>query len=276
MVVFILASIILMTVDHRQERLETVRYVLSSVVYPMQYVVNLPVRAGHWISESLVSHEELLRENQRLRQEHLLMSAKLQRYSMLVEENKRLRELLDSSMRLSERVLVAELVEVELAPFRQQVVINKGARDGVYNGQPVMDASGIMGQVIHVGPFSSNVLLITDPDHALPVQVNRNGLRAIAVGTGQDDRLLLEHLPTNSDIRKGDLIVTSGLGRRFPRGYPVGTVESVSLEPGEPFATVVVRPSAKLNQSLEVLLVWPYEKHLDDTADTAKNDGPKP
>lgn len=262
--IFILVSIILMTVDHRQSHLESVRSVLSAVVYPMQYVVNLPVRAGRWMSESFLTRKMLLEENQRLRKEHLLLSSKLQRYSVLEEENNRLRELLESSMRLSERVLVAELVEVELEPFRQQVIINKGQRDGVYDGQPVVDASGIMGQVIHVGPFSSTVLLITDPDHALPVQVNRNGLRAIAVGTGRDDQLLLEHLPTNSDIKQGDLVVSSGLGRRFPRGYPVGTVTNVSLEPGEPFASVVVKPSAKLTQSLEVLLVWPYEEHIDE------------
>lgn len=255
----------MMTVDHRHSHLESVRSVLSAVVYPMQYLVNLPIKAGRWMSESFVTRKMLLEENKRLREQHLMLSSRLQRFSVLEEENKRLHELLESSVRLSERVLVAELVEVELEPFRQQIVINKGQRDGVYDGQPVVDARGIMGQVIHVGPFSSTVLLITDPDHALPVQVNRNGLRAIAVGTGQDDYLLLQHLPTNSDIKKGDLIVSSGLGRRFPRGYPVGTVESVSLEPGEPFANVVVRPSAKLSQSLEVLLVWPHEEHLDDS-----------
>jgi len=270
-VIFILVSIVLMTVDHRQNQLESVRSALSTVVYPLQYAVNLPVKAGRWISEALATRKMLLDENSRLREQHLLLSSKLQRYSVLEEENKRLRELLDSSMQLSERVLVAELVEVELEPFRQQVIINKGKRDGVYNGQPVVDASGIMGQVIHVGPFSSTVLLITDPNHALPVQVNRNGLRAIAVGTGRDDRLMLENLPTNSDIRAGDLIVSSGLGRRFPRGYPVGKVASVTLEPGEPFANVVVTPSARLNQSMEVLLVWPYEQHIDESLEVSSN-----
>jgi rod shape-determining protein MreC len=254
----------MMTVDHRHSYLESVRSVLSAVVYPMQYLVNLPIKAGRWMSESFATRQILLEENKRLREQHLLLSNKMQRFSVLEAENKRLHELLESSVRLGQRVLVAELVEVELEPFRQQIVINKGQRDGVYDGQPVVDASGIMGQVVHVGPFSSTVLLITDPDHDLPVQVNRNGLRAIAVGTGRDDYLLLQHLPTNSDIKKGDLIVSSGLGRRFPRGYPVGTVQSVSLEPGEPFANVEVRPSAKLSQSLEVLLVWPHEVPVGD------------
>lgn len=256
-----------MTVDHRESHLESVRSVLSTVVYPLQYVVDLPVKAGRWMSESFTTRKMLLEENRRLREERLYLNSRLQRFFVLEQENNRLRELLESSMRLSERVLVAELVSVELEPFRRQVVLNKGRRDGVYDGQPVVDAGGIMGQVVHVGPFSSTVLLITDPTHAIPVQVNRNGLRAIAVGTGRNDRLLLEHLPTNSDIKKGDLIISSGLGRRFPRGYPVGTVTEMDLEPGEPFARIEVQPSAKLSQSLEVLLVWPYEEAASDAID---------
>jgi len=148
-------------------------------------------------------------------------------------------------------------------------VINKGQREGAYYGQPVVDADGVMGQIIHVGPFSSTVLLITDPSHALPVQINRNGLRAIAVGTGLDSILLLENLPTNADIRKGDLVVSSGLGHRFPQGYPVGVVEDIQLEPAEPFAKVVVTPSAHPGQSREVLLVWPFDS-TDSTVQSSE------
>ncbi|MGH7461879.1 MAG: rod shape-determining protein MreC, partial [Longimicrobiales bacterium] len=147
------------------------------------------------------------------------------------------------------------------------VVINKGQREGAYDGQPVVDAGGVVGQLVHVGPFSSTVLLISDPSHALPVQVNRNGLRAVAVGSGQDNALLLEYLPTNSDIREGDLIVSSGLGRRFPSGYPVGNISAIKLEPGEPFAKVTVTPSARLGRSREVLLLWPQEQ--DQAAESA-------
>ena len=254
-----MVSIVLMTVDHRNGHLENVRFVLTTLVYPLQYVVNLPVQAGHWMSETFTTRKMLLEENRQLREEHLLLKSKLQRFSVLQEENRRLHELLDSSIRIGERVLVAELIAVELEPFRRKIVINKGQRDGVFDGQPVVDSGGVMGQVIHVAPFSSTVLLITDPAHALPVQVNRNGLRTIAVGTGQNNMLLLEHLPTSADIKLGDLIVSSGLGHRFPRGYPVGTVEKIELEPGEPFANVMVTPSANLDQSQEVLLVWPYE-----------------
>ena len=195
---------------------------------------------------------------------HQLLNSRLQRFEVLEEENRRLRRLLGSTMDFRERVMIAELLAVELEQFRKMIEINKGSRDGVYDGQPVVDARGVIGQVIHVGPFSSNVLMITDPSHSIPVQVNRNGLRAIAVGTGQNDTLLLEHLPTNSDIQVGDLLVSSGLGRRFPRGYPVGTVADVKLEPGAPFGTIAVTPSAMLAQNREVLLVWPRNQEKNE------------
>jgi len=256
-----------MAVDHRQGHLESVRSILSTLVYPLQYVVNIPVRVGNWMSESLVTQTNLLDENNRLRDEHLLLSSRLQKFNVLEEENKRLRELLQSSVRLGERVVMAELLAVALEPFRRQIVIDKGQREGVYDGQPVVDATGVMGQIIHVAPFSSTVLLVTDPKHALPVQINRNGLRAIAVGTGQDNVLLLENLPTNADIKKGDLVISSGLGHRFPRWYPVGTITSINMVRGENFSKVVLTPSAQLDQSREVLLVWPYEEPNDKLPD---------
>ncbi len=258
-VAFILASIILMTVDHRQGHLESVRSALSVIVYPIQYVVNLPISFASWVSESLAIRSSLLDENENLREESLLLNSRLQKFAVLEEENKRLRKLLESSFKLRERVLIAELLSVNMQPFRHQIVINKGKREGAYDGQPIVDANGIMGQIVHVGPFSSTVLLITDPTHALPVQINRNGLRAIAVGTGQSYSLRLEHLPNNADIREGDLVVSSGLGRRFPSGYPVGVVSKISLDPAEHFAKVTVVPSARLEQSREVLLVWPHD-----------------
>jgi len=253
-----------MVVDHHQSHLKIIRSALSTLVYPLQYVVNLPIEVTEWVSVSLVTHNRLLEENDRLKNEHLLVSSKLQRYEILETENRRLRELLESSFRLNDKVLVAELIAVELQSFRRQIVINKGQREGAYDGQPIVDAAGIMGQIVHVGPFSSTVLLVTDPNHALPVQVNRNGLRAIAVGTGQSDKLLLENLPNNADILVGDLIISSGLGRRFPSGYPVGQIEQISRDPGEAFAKVIIKPSAQLSKSREVLMVWPYE-NIDKT-----------
>ena len=246
-----------MFLDHRLGYLDSIRSALLTVIYPVQYVVNIPVKVVSFVNEYFITHQALVEENDRLKQEHLLLNSKLQRFAVLESENNRLRRLFESSLRLSERVLIAELMAVDLQPFKHQIRINKGLKQGAYDGQPILDASGIMGQIVHVSPFYSDVLLITDPTHSLPVEINRNGLRAIAVGTGQKDLLLLEHLPTNADINVGDLVVSSGLGRRFPSGYPVGVVEKITLDPGEPFAKIIVKPSAKLEQSREVLLVWP-------------------
>lgn len=262
---FIVISISLIAIDHRQGHLESVRSFLATFVYPFQYIVNFPVQASSWASRTLVTQKKLLEENDGLRQDLLLLNAKLQKYNILLEENNRLLELLESSVSLGEqmdRVLVAGLIAVEMESFRRQIIINKGQRDDVYNGQPVVDANGIMGQVVHVNSFSSTVLLITDQTHSVPVQINRNGLRAIAVGTGQDDIMLLENLSTNADIENGDLVISSGLGGRFPKGYPIGSISNIKLEPGEPFAQVQVTPYAKPAQSREVLLVWPYTENI--------------
>jgi len=247
----------MMTVDHRQGHLEKMRSALSVFVYPLQYVANLPVTVTNWVSEALTTRARLMEENAWLRDEQLVLSSKIQKFEILEAENERLREMLQSSERLDERVLIAELLAVDLQPFRHQIVINKGQREGVYDGQPIVDANGVMGQIVHVGPFSSTVLLLTDPTHAIPVQINRNGLRSVAVGTGQSHILQLEHLSNNVDIREGDLVVSSGLGSRFPSGYPVGVVHNISRVPGEPFAKVTIIPSAQLEKSREVLLVWP-------------------
>ena len=278
-VVFILASLIMMTVDHRQGHLEKVRSALSVFVYPLQYIANLPVAVTNWASEALTTRTRLMEENALLRDEQLVLSSKIQKFEILQAENERLREMLQSSEKLDERVLIAELLAIDLQPFRHQIVINKGQREGVYDGQPIVDANGVMGQIVHVGPFSSTVLLLTDPTHAIPVQINRNGLRSIAVGTGQSHILQLEHLSNNVDIREGDLVVSSGLGSRFPSGYPVGVVHNISRVPGEPFAKVTVIPSAQLEKSREVLLVWPETSHrssadsesaVDDTDTSAR------
>ncbi len=256
---FTIGSVALLTVDHRQNHLDTIRSALSVVVYPVQLLVELPVDIASWSSENLQSRQALIEENERLREERFMLESKLQRFAVVEAENRRLRELLESSLKLNQKVLVAELLSVELEPFRRQIVIDKGRREGAYNGQPIADARGIMGQITHVGPFSSTVLLITDPSHALPVEVNRNGLRAIAIGTGEDNMLRLEHIPSNADIREGDLLVSSGLDGRFPAGYPVGRVKDINLAAGASFTEVSVVPSARLQQSREVMMIWPYK-----------------
>ena len=153
-------------------------------------------------------------------------------------------------------MLIAQILAVDLDPFSRRIVINKGTQDGVGVGQSLIDSNGIMGQIVTAGPVSSNALLITDPSHAMPVQVNRNGLRSVAVGTGTVNLLELTHIPNNADIRVGDLLVTSGLGGRFPSGYPVGRIVSVERDSGQPFARVNLTPSARLARNREVLLVW--------------------
>lgn len=243
-------------VDHRWNHLERVRSALSVVTYPLQYVVSLPFRTSDWLSERSSTREELFSDRDRLRKENLELHARLQKFKALEAENVRLRGLLDSSFSIGDRVLIAELIAVDLDLFRQQVLINKGSRSGIYIGQPVLDANAVMGQVTHVTPNTATVLLITDAQHALPIQVNRNGLRTIAFGTGIIDRLELPQLPNNAEIEVGDLLVTSGFGGLFPAGYPVARVTEVRHEPGRPFATIFATPTAHLERTNEVLLVW--------------------
>lgn len=259
-----LFSLALMIMDHRQNHLESVRSTLSTLLSPLLYIVNLPRTASEWADQTLASRESLQTANERLRRENLLLKAEQQKMAALGAENTRLRNLLDSSFRIGERVLIAELMAIELDPYRQQVMINKGANSGVFQGQPVLDAAGVMGQVVHVHRSTSSVLMITDISHALPVQVNRNGLRTIAKGTGHINALDLPNLPNNADIRKGDLLVTSGLGGRFPAGYPVASVTAVVHQPGEPFAEVQAQPVAHLDRTREALLVWTL-KAYDET-----------
>jgi rod shape-determining protein MreC len=188
-----------------------------------------------------------------------MQKVQMQRLAALEAENIRLRELLDASFEVGEKRLIAELMSVNLDPFQHQIVINKGTLDGVFPGQPILDAEGVMGQIVHAGPYTSTAVLITDTSHAIPVQVNRNGLRSIAIGSGTINRLELPYIPNNSDILPGDLLITSGLGGRFPPGYPVAKVGAVQHDPGRSFAQVIAEPLAQLNRSREVLLVWPGE-----------------
>jgi len=249
-----------MVVDHKEQHVESIRKAISVVIYPIQYLVNLPVAVAHWLGESVSSHESLSDENERLRIQHLLFKAQLQKLAALQVENVRLRELLQSSKKVGENVLIAELLAVDLDPFSRQIVINKGTNDNTYLGQPVLDAEGIMGQIVHAGPFSSTAMLITDANHAIPVHVNRNGLRAIALGTGAPDILEIPYLPISADVVVGDLLTSSGLGGRFPRDYPVARITQVTRNPTQPYATVTAEPIALLERSREVLLVWPSEE----------------
>ncbi len=268
----VVLSLALMIVDHRQHHLESVRSLLSTVIYPLQYVADLPISFGYWVSETFATRSRLQEENRELHRENLLLQGRQQKLASLEAENMRLRDLLDSSFKIGDRVLVAELVAVDMDPYRHLVLLNKGSSSGIYKGQPVLHANAVMGQVVHVNRFTSSVLMITDASHALPIQVNRNGLRTIAIGTGHIDELELPNLPNNADIKVGDLLVTSGLGGRFPAGYPVATVTEIQREPGEPFARIKAQPSAHLERAREALLVWtltpPDRNAADETGTT--------
>lgn len=257
-------SLALMVVDARFSALQPVRAHLGLLLSPLYYVADLPTRTWAGLSQLTASRSELIAENQRLQAEALQAQRQLQKLAALTEQNVRLRELLNSASLVDEEVLVAELIGVDPNPFSQRVLLNKGERDGVFLGQPVLDATGLMGQVVEVMPYTSRVLLLTDASHSLPVQVNRNGLRAIAAGTGSNEWLELRYVGDTADIRIDDLVVSSGLGQRFPSGYPVGRVTRVEREPGQPFAEVQIAPSAQLSRSRYLLLVFSPDSGYDE------------
>lgn len=266
----------LITADARYRHLEWVRATLALGAYPIQWLAAQPPRLLRAFDDQLATEADLRERNALLERENLALRGQMQRFLALQAENSRLRDLLGSSFKVSDRVLVAELLEVELDPYRQQVLVDKGSTSGVYVGQPVLDAKAVMGQVVTANPFTARVLLITDADHALPVQINRNGLRTIATGTGLVDQLRLPHLPKNADVRVGDLLVTSGMGGVFPSGYPVAHIVEVADDPSSPFATVKAEPTARLDRSHEVLLVWTVdapEPRQGDSGGTMQADG---
>ncbi|WP_373089902.1 rod shape-determining protein MreC [Zhongshania sp.] len=253
-------ALALILVGQRLDFMAPVRTQLSLVAAPFYWVVDVPSKMLSEFSDMLSTRRELMDDNERLRAESLILNAKLQKYIELRAENVRLRELMNSAERLNDTVVVAEVVAVASDPNRHQLVVDKGSRDGAFVGQPVIDATGLLGQIIEVGLLQSRVLLITDSAHALPVRVSRNGLRAIAEGTGLIDELTLTHVAATTDIQVGDFLVSSGLGGRFPGGYPVGEVTDVSIDPGQSFAEVRARPMAQLDRSRNVLLVFSEQK----------------
>jgi len=256
LLVAIIASIALLVLDQRGQQLTPFRSVLSILTDPVKYLVNLPPSIIQEATETVSSYTTLKEENRRLHEERLIHQTRLLKLAALEKENIRLRALLENSFKLGEKVLVAELLSVNMAPYEHIVVVNKGTRFGVHPQQPVMDANGVVGQVFRALPFSSEIMLITDPNHAIPVQVNRNGLLTIAVGSGQINRLNLPYLPNNADIRPGDLLITSGLGGTFPQGYPVAVVDEFTSQNNKPFATVTATPKALLDRNRELMIVW--------------------
>lgn len=249
-------SIVLMALDHRGGYLETTRYWLGMATNPLYSVVQAPFTLWNWLTGSFTDRAELRTENAKLIQELRVARVQLLRFDSLNEENRRLRAIRGASQGIAQRTLIAEIINVDVDPFRHRVRINKGSEDGVFKGQSVLDAFGIVGQVTRVDRWTAEIILISDNEHAIPVQVNRNGIRSIAVGIGDIHKLSLPFLTIESDVKPDDLLVSSGLDGIFPAGYPVAKISKVERNPAETFAVVEARPLAQLDRSREVLLLW--------------------
>lgn len=254
-VALVVISIIMMYFDTRDNHLDTVRKGIGAAVFPLQLAVDAPVRFWRWLGDSTTSRSDLELELNRLQGERRLTKARLLRLNALEAENERLRALLEARKRVRDPIRVAQIMSVDANPYDHSLVIDVGSHDGVFDGQALVDVDGVIGQVIRTGLETSQAMLISDTDHALPVEVNRNGLRTIVVGTGEIDKLDLPFVVNNADIQTGDLLVTSGLGGAFPAGYPVAIVESVTRIPHEPYANVTATPAASLGQTREVMLI---------------------
>jgi rod shape-determining protein MreC len=248
-------ALVFMHFDLRSSSFHRWRNTAEVLIYPLQWAVNVPHHVLSWASSTFASHQQLLDENAALRAQQLLLFARLQKMLILEQENTELRELLKSSTTVSGKTIAAELLALSQDPAEQVIIVNRGRRDKVFAGQPVLDAFGIVGQVIDVTPLTSKVMLLTDARSAVPVQNSRNGLRAIAMGLGAEDRLALKNVPDTSDVKVGDIFVASGLGSRFPLGYPVGKVIFVGKSQDARFTKIVLAPLAHLNRATQVLLL---------------------
>lgn len=255
-IVLMLLSLLLVWVDGHTNWLKPARYYVGYVVAPTQQLSSLPNVLFDWFGESMHTRDSLLNENKRLKVHNMILQQQIQKQVSLEVENIQLRELFNASEVVDDKVLITSVIDVNPNPYIKQVTINKGAHDGVFIGQPVLDAHGLLGQVIDVMPYNSRVLMLADSNHTVPVQITRNGVRAIATGTGSLSELELIYVPITADIKAGDLLVSSGLGQRYPKGYPVATVSAVNNIPGEAFLQIKAKPSAKLDRSRYLMLVF--------------------
>lgn len=277
-VLYSLLALGLIIVDKRYDHLGRIRRVLSVVAYPVQVAVASPFDGWNWFKDSVTTRDALRADKAKLEAELRVAQFRLQRYEALEAETQRLRALRDSTAGVTDRFVIGDVMDVDLDAFRERVLVDKGAGDGVYVGQAVLDAGGVFGQVARVGQLTSEVILVSDPAHAIPVQINRTGLRTIAVGTGDLSRLKLPYLPTSADVIAGDLLVTSGLGGGFPAGYPVGTIAEVKRDPAQSLADVDVKPAAALDRSRELMFVWlkPQAAEVLPQPAVPKSPGPAP
>ncbi|WP_233843704.1 rod shape-determining protein MreC [Dyella sp. 2HG41-7] len=266
LIFYLALAMVLMVLDHRNGWLWRLRYATAIVVDPVYRLASLPADGMHALGVAFADRRMLTEQNQRLREDLLLANAKLNRMAAVAEQNARLKELLDTQRSLELHVQLARVIGVDLGAYRHRMMINLGARDGIKAGQPVIDARGVVGQIVDVLPNSATVMLVTDPDHALPVVVQRTGLRTVAYGSRNGDQLTLPNIPMAADVHAGDKLLTSGLGGRFPQGFPVGEIQSVGPAPTGMFLEAHALPSADLDRTDEVLV-------LHDLAEPA---GPPP
>jgi rod shape-determining protein MreC len=262
----LILSIALILFDHKLDGFGTTRVYLNSLVSPLQYLANLPGQLLNASASRFVSHERLFDDNAKLTHDAMVMNGQLQRLTFLQEENDRLRSLLNSPVQDNTRKVVAELMAVDNNPYSHQIVINKGAINGVYEGQPVLDDKGIVGQIMQVSSTNSRVLLIADVTHAIPVRVARNNVRLIVSGSGSLDELLIQHVAHSSDLKIGDILLSSGLGNIFPEGYPVATITSIIRDESRPFSQVRAKPIAQLDRLKYLLLLWSERTSEDKQA----------
>ena len=255
LVLVLFCSVLLIFFDHKMASFESLRGYLQSMVSPLQYLANTPKVAMTWISTNITTRSQLMAENQQFRLNELEFRQQTLQLDIVKQENERLRSLLASPLRRELKKMVAEILSVDSDPYTHQLVINRGASDGVYEGQPVLDALGIVGQILHVGQTTSRVILITDVSHAVPVRVKRNGLRLLASGSGQIERLNHNFVPQSADVKVGDVLVTSGLGGKYPEGYPVATISFVSNDESREFVRVYSTPIAQIDRLRYLLLL---------------------
>jgi rod shape-determining protein MreC len=270
---YAILSIVVMFLDQRHGWMEQTRFILQAAAYPIQLAVSSPTSAWKWMSQSLENRDALRAENERLRHRQLELEVRTMRYDALARENGELRGLRDALPPVADRWLAAEIVNIQTDSLRQRILVNRGALNGVFKAQAVLDDKGVIGQTTHVGPFSAEVILITDAEHAIPVQVERTGLRTIAVGAGDTASLALPYLPGNADIKAGDILLTSGLGGVFPAGYPVAKVTEVHRDAIQPLAQVRAAPYSSVDTDSEVVLVWFREDHPAAPAPAANASG---
>lgn len=257
-----------MFADGRFGYLEKIRFGLGYTTAPVYWIADIPTRVSFWIDDVFVSRTDLLEENESLRADLLIAQRELQLFESLTSENNRLRALNEATESINGEVLTAEIINISPDPYSKRVLINKGAREGVFVGQALLDANGLMGQVDEVLPFTSWVLLITDSHHVTPVEVNRNGERALARGSRTTaTELELEFVTQTQDMKAGDRLVSSGMGQVYPKNYPVAEIVSVYAGPGQDFVTIKARPLAQIDSTRHVMLVYDQEEQLTPSAE---------